>query len=389
MKKITLLLLSLLLLTACGKANINYESYYKATFFAVKDITLFDEENKEVGFISAGSIVSLEEEENHNQEYFKIAGFPYYIHYEDVSDQDEKPPLLSFPNYVLFPEEIVTKESYHLYTMDEKLYFTIHDTLQAPILIKEDNFYTILWENTYYKIPVTDIAEIVTTSSEVETASKVSVLMYHFFYSKENGETPLDGNWLEVNQFEKQLQYLSENDYHILSMLELEKYLKGEVLVPKKSIVITIDDGDPSVYIYAYPLLEKYQVRATTFLVTSWYWWDIDNRINPYVELQSHSHDMHKGGCNIQHGGRMLCIDFDEGVQDLITSQDYLYGAFVFCYPFGDVNAHAKEMLTEAGYRLAFTTQPGKVQPGMDLLELPRVRIHNGLSLEQFIISIQ
>ena len=389
MKKITLLLLSLLFLSACSAPTKNYEQHYQSTFLAVKDIQIFDEERKEIGSISAGSIVILNEESDHNQEYFKLDNFPYYIYYEDVGTPTERPPFVSFPNYVLFPEEMVTKEVAHLYTLDEQLYLTINDAVHAPILIKEENFYTIQWENTYYKIPVTDIEEIVTTSSKVETASEVSVLMYHFFYNKDNGETPLDNNWLEVKQFEEQLQYLIENDYHVLSMLELEKYLKGEVLVHKKSIVITIDDGDPSVYKYAYPLLEKYQVRATTFLVTSWYWWDIDNRINPYIELQSHSHDMHKGGCNIQHGGRMLCIDFEEGVQDLITSQEYLYGAFVFCYPFGDFNNHAKEMLTAAGYRLAFTTQPGKVRPGMDLLELPRVRIHNALTLQQFIISIQ
>ena len=389
MKKITLLLLSLLFLSACSAPTKNYEQHYQSTFLAGKDIQIFDEERKEIGSISAGSIVILDEESNHNQEYFKLDNFPYYIYYEDVGTATERPPFVSFPNYVLFPEEMITKEVAHLYTLDEQLYLTINDAVHAPILIKEENFYTIQWENTYYKIPVTDIEEIVTTSSKVETASEISVLMYHFFYNKDNGETPLDNNWLEVKQFEEQLQYLIENDYHVLSMLELEKYLKGEVLVHKKSIVITIDDGDPSVYKYAYPLLEKYQVRATTFLVTSWYWWDIDYRINPFIELQSHSHDMHKGGCNIQHGGRMLCIDFEEGVQDLITSQEYLYGAFVFCYPFGDFNNHAKEMLTAAGYRLAFTTQPGKVRPGMDLLELPRVRIHNALTLQQFIISIQ
>ena len=385
MKKLYLLLCILITLTACNQSTpaVDYEDYYYASFQVEHGIPIYDESKQEIGTLEANTIVSLAPFDN--QEYFLLQDLPYYVHYKDVGIESQKANLVSYPNYVFFPEEIVSSSPVHLYTVDETLYLTIHERITAPILIKEMNYYTIQWNDTYFKIPISDIAEINYLSSTTEIADDVPVLMYHFFYSRENGEKPLDNNWLEINQFEEQLQYLTENSYHILTMQELEQYLKGEVLLPKKSLVITIDDGDPSVYQYAYPLLEKYQVRATTFLVTSSYWWDIDNRVHELVELQSHSHDMHRGGCSTQHNGRMLCIDFEEGVADLKTSQDYLYGSFVFCYPFGDVNAHAKEMLVAAGYRLAFTTKSGKVSPGMDLLELPRVRISNEYTLTQFI----
>ncbi len=42
--------------------------------------------------------------------------------------------------------------------------------------------------------------------------SGLPVLMYHFFYDK-NEREPQDGNWIEINDFEAQMKYLSENDY--------------------------------------------------------------------------------------------------------------------------------------------------------------------------------
>ena len=385
MRKLRLFFALFILLSACSKSepSIDYESHYQSTFQTDVPISIYDENHHEIGIIEANTVVSLEPYNNNN--YFQLKDFPYYIYYEDVGEAHENPPLNSYPNFILFSEILITISPFHLYTLEEDLYLTVNDSLSASILIKGSDFYTIQIKDSFYKIPISDIDEIIVSDSSQEIASEVPVLMYHFFYSKENNERPLDNNWLEVTKFEEQLQYLSENEFHILSMIELEHFLNNEVQVPKKSVVLTIDDGDPSVYQYAYPLLEKYQISATTFLITSWYWWDIDNRINDYVELHSHSHDMHRGGCNIQHGGRILCIDFEEGVADLKTSQEYLYGSFVFCYPFGDYNDHAKEMLITAGYRLAFTTKFGNVKPGMDLLELPRVRISNELSLAQFI----
>ena len=43
--------------------------------------------------------------------------------------------------------------------------------------------------------------------------SGLPVLMYHFFYDK-NKREPQDGNWIEINDFETQMKYLSENDFY-------------------------------------------------------------------------------------------------------------------------------------------------------------------------------
>ena len=89
------------------------------------------------------------------------------------------------------------------------------------------------------------------------------------------------------------------------------------------------------------------------------------------------------------HGGRLLCVDYNEGVNDTIMSFDYVDGGFVYCYPFGDYNDHAEQIIRDAGAKLAFTTEHGMIHPGMNLLELPRVRVIGGAGLDRFAGSLK
>lgn len=69
--------------------------------------------------------------------------------------------------------------------------------------------------------------------------------------------------------FEQNIQYLLENHYSVIPLSFLEDYQKGERALPQKSVIITIDDGYQSNYDYAYPILKKYNLPATIFVVVS------------------------------------------------------------------------------------------------------------------------
>jgi peptidoglycan/xylan/chitin deacetylase (PgdA/CDA1 family) len=69
--------------------------------------------------------------------------------------------------------------------------------------------------------------------------------------------------------FERQMEYLARRGYHSVSLDELHEWQMGRRLLPPKSVVITFDDADESVYEYAYPVLEKHGLRATMFVITS------------------------------------------------------------------------------------------------------------------------
>ena len=79
--------------------------------------------------------------------------------------------------------------------------------------------------------------------------------------------------------FEKQISYLRKA-YTPISLSQLLKSLKGEIILPGNSVVVTFDDGYRDNYDYAFPILKAYDVPATIFLTTGFIengrfcWWD-------------------------------------------------------------------------------------------------------------------
>lgn len=221
----------------------------------------------------------------------------------------------------------------------------------------------------------------------------VAVLMFHYFYDDAIGEEGPDSNYYEKSLFEQDLKYLSENNYYFPNMKEIRKYVDGNLTLPEKSVVITMDDGHADNYSIAYPLAVQYKVPITMFIVTSWTnpndELQTEMRNTGYVYFMSHTHEMHEGGCSgEQHGAKILCIDHDAGVNDLKTSAEMIGNADALAYPTGDNNAHSRLIVEESGFQLGFTVDYGKVTVGADPLTLPRVRVNQGYSLDYFLSII-
>lgn len=227
-----------------------------------------------------------------------------------------------------------------------------------------------------------------TVKREVEVtnesaATSLPVLMYHFFYDSSKGEKPADSNFTDVVAFDSQVKYLVDNSYYFPSWSEVDSYLNNKEKLPEKSVVLTFDDGAASFFSEAYPVLKKYGVKGTSFIVTSWAQPDskYDTSILSY---ESHSNNMHRGGCKGGHGGIFQCLDEKDALLDLTTSKKIANNATVFCYPFGDVTDNEISLVKKAGYLMAFTTKGGRIKPGMNKYTLPRVRISGGISLDTF-----
>lgn len=94
-----------------------------------------------------------------------------------------------------------------------------------------------------------------------------------FVYSK-NKLDSLDGipvfvfHTIEPELFEAQLKYLHKNKYKTLSIHEFYDLItKKKTVSTKKMVLLTIDDARSSVWRFAYPLLEKYKMHATVFVI--------------------------------------------------------------------------------------------------------------------------
>ncbi len=92
----------------------------------------------------------------------------------------------------------------------------------------------------------------------------IPVLMYHHVLPKAGFIASA------VEQFEAQMRFLAENQWHTLTSEEFAAFKRREFSPPKKSLLITFDDGWRDNAVYAYPILRHYGLKATMFLVTEW-----------------------------------------------------------------------------------------------------------------------
>ena len=223
-------------------------------------------------------------------------------------------------------------------------------------------------------------------------ATSIAVLNYHFFYDASIGEVCREGNCLEVKKFREQLDYLKENHYKTLTMEEYRAWMYHEIELPARSVLLTIDDGAMGTGKHngnkLIPILEEYQMHATLFLITGW--WDINNYRSPYLDIESHTYDMHTEGLckNQTRGAKMLCSTKEQVLDDLRKSLSVTGSNKAFCFPFYAYNDMAIQSLKEVGFQLGFVGGYAKSNRNQDKYKITRYPIHSNTSLNQFMNMI-
>ncbi len=144
--------------------------------------------------------------------------------------------------------------------------------------------------------------------------------------------------------------------------------------LPARSVALTFDDGEQGFLDIGIPLLEKYRIPATSFLIGDGSE-TVKTHASPYVSFQSHSFDMHRAGGTVGHGGIVSALTVEQITADIKQSQELIGGTQAFAYPFGDVTDEAEQAVADAGVVCAFTTVNSWASIGDDPMALPRARI--------------
>ena len=95
---------------------------------------------------------------------------------------------------------------------------------------------------------------------------QIAVLVYHNIVQNEE-EKLKDQDALTDREFEEQIKYLKDKGYYSLSLDEYYDWKQGKIDIPEKSVIITFDDGYYSFKYLAQKVLEKYEFKATCFLI--------------------------------------------------------------------------------------------------------------------------
>jgi peptidoglycan/xylan/chitin deacetylase (PgdA/CDA1 family) len=95
----------------------------------------------------------------------------------------------------------------------------------------------------------------------VPASKGLAILMYH-----KVSRSDADDLTISVSMLERQLRFIKENNYSLLSFSELEAIQRGNLKLPKRPLVITFDDAYQSYYDLALPVILQYGLKATVFV---------------------------------------------------------------------------------------------------------------------------
>lgn len=366
------------------------KNYYNQYVKTKDDTLLYNDEDEKVGLIAKNVELELEEIDiNKDTKYFKtiINNKEYYIDYKNLEKISDLSEINNrYKNYIVFNENIITDENTSFYDDNNNLVYEISESLNLPIIIKNEDSYGVEFNNNLLYVKKEDVKEIVDNENTQEKNSTgVPVLNYHFVF--ENSDTSCNEEICHsATQIKEHFSYIKENNFFTPTMKELEMYIDGKLQLPQKSVSITFDDGTRADVAKKY--VDMYEINATLFLITSWF--NKDEFESEYLEVHSHGDDIHNGGvCPGGQGGAIKCLEEEKLLADLKLSREKLNNTTVFCYPFYEYNEYSIEMLKKAGFTMAFAGEMAGgehiVKVNADKYRLPRWVIVNWTTKEQFI----
>ncbi|HBC91088.1 MAG TPA: xylanase/chitin deacetylase [Lactococcus sp.] len=211
------------------------------------------------------------------------------------------------------------------------------------------------------------------------------ILMYHYVTSNSD-ELPQDSNNIDIVAFENQLKALKENNYKTVSAAEAQQLLTKKEKLDNKLVWLTFDDGSVTMYTRIFPLLKKYNMHATSFIIT-----DYVNNGQGGILTWDQIKEMKESG--LVDFGSHTAQHFDLGLQTAEQQQEELLksksdldkelnqNTDMICYPAGGYNQDTLNIADKLGYKFG-VLDPGRngaiesdAKESDGLLMLPRYRM--------------
>ena len=274
-------------------------------------------------------------------------------------------------------------------TLQEKYNLVLnYQTNLTKTYLDGDSQVTSLDKLTKYKIDentkTSRFQDMLSGVKEIkDKATSIAVLNYHFFYDEET-EVCSESICSKTKDFEAQLKYLKDNNFKTLTMQEFYDWYTSKIELPKKSVLITVDDGAFGTDTHLPRLLEEYDMKATLFLISGW--WSVSKYTLGNLELQSHTHDLHHNNFTKdgKTGFKTLMLTKEEILADLRLSKETLNNPIAFCYPFYTYNDTLISAVKEE-FKIAFAGGNQKATRNSDIYKIPRYPIYKTTSLNTFI----
>ncbi|MEK6679270.1 MAG: polysaccharide deacetylase family protein [Nitrospirota bacterium] len=255
----------------------------------------------------------------------------------------------------------------------------------------------------------------------------IPVFMYHHV-------SPHKGDMVSVTPdvFESQMQFLNEKGYKTLSADELVRFMQSDIAMPRpsfpfstnireqkstheKAVAITFDDGYLDNYIFAFPILKRYNIKVAIFVVIDWVEeaskgqgvrvkgqevilpfhhegkeliakgqshkvimnWDMIKEMQESGLVEFYSHTMSHSKCSELSDEKLIReLEGSKRVLEQRLSKPCQY----LCWPKGLFNISSVNIAKKAGYTALFTTKRGVTKTHSDRFCIERIVVKNSVN---------
>ena len=250
------------------------------------------------------------------------------------------------------------------------------------------------------------------TSSNADFSYNVPIIMYHSI-GNNTGKYVISAEMLEND-----LKTIKDNGFTTITSADLIAYKEHGTPLPKKSIILTFDDGYFNNYTYTYPLLKKYNMKCVLSVVgrfTEEYSKDSATLNNNYshityeqitevstsglIEIANHSYNMHsmkerrgilrKKTESVEEYKTNLTQDIEKC--NTLLKENCFVSPVAFTYPFGCVNKESSALIDSMGFKVTYGCEEGinKITPDHSLKQLKRYNRHNTFNLSEILNKAQ
>lgn len=239
---------------------------------------------------------------------------------------------------------------------------------------------------------------------------KVPILMYHHF---DTDEKNINDVTVKKSEFEKQIKYLKDSGYTAITLQDLVNFTENKKSLPKKPVLIAADDGYKSNYEIMYPIIKKYGMKATIFVIgeriddadkasnaiPKFNWKEAKEMYDSgVIDFECHTYNSHEKGKTIDGERGVFSsplvnesqVEFEERItkdinKNISAIQENLgYRPIGFAYPFGDYSSESEKILKENGIKFTFLAEGGKEKNVAKSYLLKRIPMNGNDTMSDF-----
>jgi peptidoglycan/xylan/chitin deacetylase (PgdA/CDA1 family) len=217
----------------------------------------------------------------------------------------------------------------------------------------------------------------------------VPILCYHNLGPESKGRL-----LLAVSKFEEQMRYLKANGYRVVSLADFVEFTRLGRQLPRRSVVLTFDDGYKSFTQYAYPLLKELGFTATLFVYTDYVgagknalsWQDLKELATAGLDIEAHSKshgDLRRtaGESDAQYARRLQA---ELGQPQEMFQRNLGQPRPVIAYPYGSWDESLLGKLAEYGYVSGFSVRRQGNASFVRPLVGNRSQVYSEMTIEDF-----